>query len=53
MRPTKEIADYMGKVTLVPNRSYLFSAGKVSLMFVLFKFNKGFGSHEILFGILI
>jgi len=26
-RPTEEIADYMGKVTLVPNRSYLFFAG--------------------------
>jgi len=26
-RPTDEIADYMGKVTLVPNLSCLFSAG--------------------------
>jgi len=25
-RPTEEIANYMGKVTLVPNLSYLFSA---------------------------
>jgi len=28
-RPTEEIADYMGKVTLVPNLSYLFSAGTI------------------------
>ena len=26
-RPTEEIANYMGKVTLMPNRSYLFFAG--------------------------
>jgi len=26
-RPAKEIADYMGKVTLVPNLSCLFFAG--------------------------
>jgi len=26
-RPAKEIADYMGKVTLVPNLSCLFYAG--------------------------
>jgi len=26
-RPTEEIADYMGKVTFVPNLSCLFSAG--------------------------
>jgi len=26
-RATEEIADYMGKVTLVPNSSYLFSTG--------------------------
>jgi len=26
-RLTEEIADYVGKVTLMPNRSYLFSAG--------------------------
>ena len=26
-RPTEEIADYMSKVTLVPNVSYLFSVG--------------------------
>jgi len=25
-RPTEEIADYMSKVTLVPNSPYLFSA---------------------------
>ena len=28
-RPTEEITDYMGKVTLVPNLSYLFSAGTI------------------------
>jgi len=28
-RPTKEITEYMGKVTLVPNLSYLFSAGTI------------------------
>jgi len=28
-RPTEEIADYMGKVTLVPNLSCLFSAGTI------------------------
>jgi len=25
--PTEEIADYVGKVTLVPNLSYFFSTG--------------------------
>jgi len=28
-RPAEEIADYMDKVTLVPNLSCLFSAGTV------------------------
>ena len=31
-RPTEEIVDYMGKVTLVPNLSYLFSAGTGPLL---------------------
>jgi len=31
-RPTEEIADYMGKVTLVPNVSYLFSPGTHNLI---------------------
>ena len=28
-RPIEEITDYVGKVTLVPNRSYLFSRGTI------------------------
>jgi len=32
-RPTEEITDYMGKVTLVPNSSYLFSAGTIGAPF--------------------
>jgi len=34
-RPTEEIADYMGKVTLVPNSSYLFSTGTIFLILIL------------------
>jgi len=30
-RPTEEIADYMGKVTFLPNSSYLFSARTFSI----------------------
>jgi len=32
--PIEEIAEYMGKVTLVPNSSYLFSAG--TYMFLVY-----------------
>jgi len=31
-RPTEEIADYIGKVTFVPNLSCLFSAGTLSIL---------------------
>jgi len=30
-RPTEEIVDYMGKVTLVPNLSCLFSTGTITI----------------------
>jgi len=33
-RRTEEIADYMGKVTLVSNLSYLFSAGTNCINFI-------------------
>ena len=37
-RPTEEIADYVDKVTLVPNRSYLFSARTIYIYIYIYNF---------------